>query len=118
MERQLRHLVELNRAPNVEIRVIPQARGAYPGLLGSYVHIEFAGTQAGMSDVVYVESVLGDALYHEDSDIIEQCLERFAEMEKVAIDRTEFESFINTLLRSGWGWTAELSASTDEAAES
>ena len=108
MERQLRHLIEVNRAPHIDVRIIPQSAGAYPGLLGSYVHIEFSGTQAGMSDVLYVESQLGDALYHEDSEIIELCLERFAEMEKIALDKTELEEFLTTLLASRWGWTARL----------
>nr|WP_042185907.1 helix-turn-helix transcriptional regulator [Kibdelosporangium sp. MJ126-NF4] len=42
MAEQLRHIMDLSRLRNVEVRVIPFERGAHTGLDGSYITLEFA----------------------------------------------------------------------------
>lgn len=42
MAEQLRHMIDLTRLRNIEIRVIPFEHGAHTGLDGSYITLEFA----------------------------------------------------------------------------
>ncbi|MDT0266900.1 helix-turn-helix transcriptional regulator [Streptomyces sp. DSM 44915] len=53
MAEQLRRLVELNDPPHLTIQVIPFARGAYPGLDGSFLRFLFSG--AADMDIVFLE---------------------------------------------------------------
>lgn len=41
MAAQLRHIIGLSTQPNIEVRVIPFARGAHTGLDGSFIALEF-----------------------------------------------------------------------------
>lgn len=65
---QLRHLVEMAELPNVQLQVLPFARGAYACNTGPFLMLGFADGMDGEepaeepadSDVVYVENEAGD----------------------------------------------------------
>jgi transcriptional regulator with XRE-family HTH domain len=65
MRRQLAALVEHSRLPTVSIRVIPLEAGAHPGMDSSFtvLHLE------EVSDLVYVEGLLGNFYLQGSSDI-------------------------------------------------
>jgi transcriptional regulator with XRE-family HTH domain len=108
MLKQLAHLIEVNERPGVEIRIIPQETGAYPGLLGSYVHLEFDDGPMSRPDAVYIENQIGESLHHDDSAVIERCLEQFTEMESMATEKHELRDRLTSMLHSNSGWTRHL----------
>jgi transcriptional regulator with XRE-family HTH domain len=56
MRAQLGRLLEMNERPNVTLQVIPFDKGAYPGMTGSFVRLNFG---AVAPDIIYVESLAG-----------------------------------------------------------
>lgn len=80
MREQLVKLVELAELPNVRIQVLPFAGGAYPGMLGSFTHMEFGDGEDPEDpdpepdptyrhpDVVYIEGHTGDVYEEEHTD--------------------------------------------------
>jgi transcriptional regulator with XRE-family HTH domain len=72
MKPQLDRIIEQSGLPNVSVRVIPYARGAYKAIDSSFIMLEFANQMAG---IVFVEGLFG-LLYIER----EQDLERYREV--------------------------------------
>lgn len=80
MREQLGKLLELAELPNVRIQVLPFAGGAYPGMLGSFTHMEFGDGEDPEEpdpepdptyrhpDVVYIEGHTGDVYEEENTD--------------------------------------------------
>ncbi len=54
MRKQLDHLTEMSRQPNIIIQVVPLSAGEYSGLAGPFVLAETAGS----GDVAYMENAL------------------------------------------------------------
>src|ERR1700690_1535207 len=65
MTRQIRWLLDLADRPYVTVEVVPFTEGAYPGLRGPFVVLEFP--DAADDDVVYLESPRGDLIRREES---------------------------------------------------
>jgi transcriptional regulator with XRE-family HTH domain len=63
MRRQLNHLRELERRPNVTIRVVPFGAGAYPRLRAPYVLFEFPLPED--EDILYIENPQGEMIIRE-----------------------------------------------------
>lgn len=68
LTRQLDHLLECARMPNVTIQVLPLAEGAHPGMLSAFTIMQFRHTVD--PDVVYIEGLAGD-VYEEDEAEVE-----------------------------------------------
>jgi transcriptional regulator with XRE-family HTH domain len=67
MHRQLAHLVDTARQPNVTLQVIPYDVGAHPGMPGSFIYMEFA--ESVDPDLVYVDTLAGDLFLESDDDL-------------------------------------------------
>lgn len=67
LHRQLRHLVELSRRPNVLLQVLPYSEGWHPGTLGSFSILEFP--EEIHSPVAYIETPAGDAYLERHDDM-------------------------------------------------
>jgi transcriptional regulator with XRE-family HTH domain len=67
MHRQLAHLVDATRQPNVTLQVIPYDVGAHPGMPGSFIYMEFA--ESVDPDLVYVDTLAGDLFLESDDDL-------------------------------------------------
>ncbi|RRO12930.1 XRE family transcriptional regulator [Saccharopolyspora rhizosphaerae] len=65
MAEQLRHVQEVNRAGNVEIRVLPRSIGAHAGLSGAFVLFEFERSRP----VVYIEARRSGAFIDAPGDV-------------------------------------------------
>jgi hypothetical protein len=63
--RQLRRLVDESERDNITLRVIPLARGAYPGLRGPFMTMDFADEPS----VVYVENQTLSLFLEEKDDL-------------------------------------------------
>ncbi|MFF7456799.1 helix-turn-helix domain-containing protein [Kitasatospora sp. NPDC008115] len=83
MARQLQSLVATSREPHVTLQVVPFAAGAHPGVLGSFVILEFPVRND--LDVVYTES-LTSSLYLERDDDVRAYDQAFDRLRAAALD--------------------------------
>jgi transcriptional regulator with XRE-family HTH domain len=67
MAKQLQLLVAASRQPHVTVQVLPCAVGAHPGMLGSFVVMDFP--DAADPDLVYIESMAGDLFLERDVEV-------------------------------------------------
>lgn len=58
MYKQLSYLLRLMELPNISVRVLPHAVGAYPGMVSSFTIVRFPNPAD--DDIVYVEALAGD----------------------------------------------------------
>lgn len=65
MHRQLQHLLAAAEQPHVTLRVVPLAAGAYAGLRGSFVILEFAEEPA----LVFIENQSTGLFLEEEADL-------------------------------------------------
>jgi transcriptional regulator with XRE-family HTH domain len=67
MSKQLKRLLTDAELPTLTLQVLPYDVGAYPGLNSTFILLEFA--EAGMSSVVYVESMIGQMFLERPHDV-------------------------------------------------
>jgi transcriptional regulator with XRE-family HTH domain len=67
MQGQLRHLTEVSEVPHVTFQVIPFDAGAHPGMPGSFILRQFA--EAAIPDVIYIDTMAGELVLEEESDV-------------------------------------------------
>ncbi len=82
MQRQLAHLMEASRWPNVTLQILDFEAGAHAGLIGPFAILEFP--ERTDSDVAYTES-LGGMIYLEKDREVRACAEAFDRMRAVAL---------------------------------
>jgi transcriptional regulator with XRE-family HTH domain len=68
---QLRHLVQLAARPNIDLQVLPMARGAHAGLDGTFTVLDFPLELLGDPGTVYVQTRLKGVYYEEPAEINE-----------------------------------------------
>lgn len=66
MRAQLRHLAEVSRLPNVDVRIVPYGAGAHVGIVGRFTILEFG--VPGI-DLVYVDSSAGQTFIDVTDDV-------------------------------------------------
>jgi hypothetical protein len=71
MRAQLRHLMRLAERPNVDLQVLPMARGAHTGLDGTFTVLDFPLELPGDPGTVYVQTRLKGVYYEEPVEIDE-----------------------------------------------
>jgi transcriptional regulator with XRE-family HTH domain len=96
MEEQFERLQEVSTLPNVDVRVIPFAAGANPGMRGPFTHLSFA--DAALDDLVYVENTLGENIYRDDPETCLRYRERFDELEGIACTPEELPDLLARIL--------------------
>jgi transcriptional regulator with XRE-family HTH domain len=91
MPRQLAHLLELSRRPDITIELIPFEKGSHFGLRGEFTVLSFENGPAG---VLYLENAQGSDLTVADSDQIAAYLEAFEHLRELALSENETAAFI------------------------
>ncbi|MEU8955315.1 Scr1 family TA system antitoxin-like transcriptional regulator [Streptomyces sp. NPDC048518] len=87
MRAQLERLAELADLPRVTIQILPFSVGAHPGIQGPFTLFEFEADE--MPDSLYLENPRGDSYSSNSPEESGRYLERFWELEDLAIkDRT------------------------------
>ncbi|MEV8373130.1 helix-turn-helix transcriptional regulator [Kribbella sp. NPDC056861] len=66
MRAQLGRLLEMSERPNITLQVVPFDKGAYPGMTGAFVRLNFG---AVAPDIIYVESLAGDIFLELEAEI-------------------------------------------------
>jgi hypothetical protein len=84
MRAQLLHLMEVSERPDVSVRVIPDATGAYPSVGCPFTWLSFPRRQH--DDVVYTETFLR-AQYVEDQASVAHVAEQFSTLSTLALER-------------------------------
>jgi transcriptional regulator with XRE-family HTH domain len=82
MNRQIEHLLEMSKRPNVSIQIIPFSVGAYSAMQGPFVHLEFPAEND--PDVIFVENAIGDTLYLDNEELTANYREQFWILEDLA----------------------------------
>lgn len=103
MRDQVRKLIEASGESRIEFQVIPFSAGAHKGAVSGFTVLQFsklvaAGSAARMSDIVYLESVVGAGAYIEQPEEINGYLDAFLGLQKKALDKHATISFLEALL--------------------
>jgi transcriptional regulator with XRE-family HTH domain len=112
MRRQLQRLKEYAPEPHISIQIMPFTRGAHPGLAGSFMLLEF--TDANLADLLHLEG-LNSTTLREDTDQIARYLDRFAQLQEMALSRDESVDFLDVLI-SEMPSTTEYTSSAEKEA--
>jgi transcriptional regulator with XRE-family HTH domain len=94
MRAQMAKLIEASNLPNVSIRVVPYDAGVLPAIENKFIILGFASPE--ISDVVFVEGMVGD-LYLERSSDLGQYNEVFETLLAMALTAEESNDFITKL---------------------
>ncbi|MGH3765718.1 MAG: helix-turn-helix domain-containing protein [Pseudonocardiaceae bacterium] len=95
MRRQLERLKDLTAESHISIQIIPFARGAHPGMAGNFILLEF--TDPSLDDMVYLEGIQQITI-RDDHDLIAQYLDRFAQLEELALSPDESLDFLDLMI--------------------
>lgn len=93
MRRQLGRLVSLSTLPNVNVRVIAAASGAYPSISTAFSILSFASDEP---DVGYIE-LLDKGVYLEEHGDVEMYTLNFAGLQEVALSPEDSVELISTI---------------------
>jgi transcriptional regulator with XRE-family HTH domain len=94
MAGQLRAL--LAPRPNVLLQVIPYSAGAHPGMVGSFIRLNFRDPAA--TDLIYVDTIAGDLFREEPEDLV-SFQQMFALLQRVALTQEDSASLIEATAR-------------------
>jgi len=92
MRRQINRLLELAHRPYVTIEVVPFTTGAYPGLRGPFVVLEFRA--AADDDVLYLENTGGDLIRREEPQQVLPYRETFEQLRKSSLGPEGTKAFL------------------------
>ncbi|WP_394617387.1 helix-turn-helix domain-containing protein [Lentzea sp. JNUCC 0626] len=88
---QLLHLMEVSELPDVSVRVVPHAAGAYPAMGCPFTCLSFPHRQH--DDIVYAETFLRSE-YIDDQQQLDAVATRFAALWDLALDDSESQELI------------------------
>lgn len=95
MRHQLQRLKELAAEPHISIQVMPFTRGAHPGMAGSFILLEF--TDLNLADLLHLEDI-NQVTIRDDTEQIAHYLDRFAQLEELALPEDESVDFLDVLI--------------------
>ncbi len=95
MRHQLQRLKESAAEPHLTIQIMPFAHGAHPGMAGSFALLEF--TDPNLADLLHLEGINSTTI-RDDTDQIAHYLDRFAQLEGLALSEDESVDFLNVLI--------------------
>ena len=92
MRGQLTELAERSRRPNVTVQVIPYEEGAHPGMDSAFTLVQLAE----VSDVVYVEGLIGNFYLQSDRDL-ERYRRAFDHLQAAALSPKDSRTRMNAV---------------------
>lgn len=95
MRKQLQRLKEFAMEPHISIQIMPFSRGAHPGLAGSFMLLEF--TDPSLADLLHLEGINSTSI-RDDTDQIARYLDRFAQLQMLALSPDESVDFLDVLM--------------------
>lgn len=97
MRDQLDHLVQVCAMPNVRVQVVPFEAGVYPGMLGSFVVMDFPDPFD--APLVYVDGLAGD-IFLESGDDVARFARMFDAIAKAALSQAQSRKLIQEAAKS------------------
>jgi transcriptional regulator with XRE-family HTH domain len=94
MRKQLDHLCELTRKPGIVIQLLPFSAGVHKGLGEAFTILQFDET---LADLLYLEAAGRESVSRDDEKEIRSYLDRFAELQQVALPPEETASLIKKI---------------------
>lgn len=95
MRRQLERIKEFAAEEHITIQIIPFIRGAHPGMAGNFILLEFA--DPNLDDLLHLESI-NQITIRDDTDMIARYLDRFIQLEELALSPEESVQFLDVLI--------------------
>jgi transcriptional regulator with XRE-family HTH domain len=92
MCRQLRHLIEMARKPNVTIQIVPFSASTHPGLRGPFVIVEFP--DPGDDDVLFLEALFGELVSRDDPEEVSTYLVLFEQLRKLSLGPSDSVAYL------------------------
>jgi len=96
MRKQLAHLLEAAKQPNITLQVITFDMGAHPGMPGSFVYMGF---DAADPELVYVDTLAGDLFLEAEADLSIYA-SMFDHLRAIALSPTRTAGMISTVVES------------------
>ena len=96
MRKQLAHLLEAAKQPNITLQVITFDMGAHPGMPGSFVYMGF---DAADPELVYVDTLAGDLFLEAEADLSIYA-SMFDHLRAIALSPTRTAGMISTVIES------------------
>lgn len=113
MHRQLEQLRSLGDLQHVTLRVIPFEVGAYFALGTHFVHLEFP--DANDDDLLHIEDADGGTTMRDDVDETSKAIERFIELEDIALSMAQTRQLLDELIESNSSGARSKAATPKEA---
>lgn len=98
MRAQMKHLLEMAQRPRVTIQVIPLSAGAYPGLVGPVVVIEFRSS----GSVAFLESQLPEGQIIQRTDMVETMARQLDAIRAYALPQAISLAMIEKAMEEQW----------------
>lgn len=95
MQRQLQYLLEASEQAAISIQVIPFNAGAHPGLLGSFILLDF---EDPAEHLLFVEGLSGNLVSRSDQEKIDRFTGYFNAMCKQALSANQTKALIKQLI--------------------
>lgn len=96
MVHQLERLREHAEQPHVSVQVLPFSRGAHPGMMGSFIMLEFADPT--LDDMVHLESA-NEVTIRDDAEFISRYLDKFHRIEEIALSPEESAVLLEKIIQ-------------------
>jgi transcriptional regulator with XRE-family HTH domain len=117
MRRQLTQLKARADERHITVQIVPFSRGGHPGMTGPFTVLEFPNPSD--DDLVFLEFATGDSVSRDDPEATSDYVERFYELEDIALSPDESAALIDdaiTQVESGKP-TATTSTTAAKAGE-
>ena len=95
MRHQLERIREYAAESYISVQIMPFTRGAHPGMVGNFILLEF--TDPNLDDLVHLESS-NSITVRDDTELIAQYLDRFAQLTEQALSQDESVDFLNEMI--------------------
>jgi hypothetical protein len=96
MRRQLQWLKKLGTQESISIQIVRFSLGAYFGLKGPFVILEFPDPLD--DDLLFLEGARGNVLLREDAVEVGRYKDQFLNMQKIATSRSDLATFLDDVL--------------------
>lgn len=93
IRRQLIQLKDFAQEQHITVQILPFSRGGHPGMTGPFIVLEFPNPND--DDLVYLEFATGDSVSRDDPEVTSDYVERFYELEDLALSPEDSVALID-----------------------
>jgi len=94
MDAQIRHIITIADMPHVTIEIVPFTAGAYPGMEGPFVILEYSG---GVPAALYTEDTGGEMTGRDDQGDVRAYQQAFGNISRLTLGPEKSLQFLSQL---------------------